>query len=171
VSCDSECRSYNRLFDVISSDKNRLLIPTDVEGVNCLHCGYDLRGLSEPVCPECGNRFKLFEVADGMCLPTQRDKHYLKINLRLCWLYVFLMIAGGPYVSCILFESNILIAYGLAVVYLFPQTVFVAVSSILLSSRKPKLRKYGIVLSRIIVWFVVAQVVAMIVVGLVKIIG
>jgi len=33
----------------------KVIIPIEFEGYHCIHCGYDLRGLSEARCPECGN--------------------------------------------------------------------------------------------------------------------
>ena len=34
---------------------------------NCIYCGYDLRGLSKPRCPECGREFdkRLLETAEA----------------------------------------------------------------------------------------------------------
>jgi hypothetical protein len=37
--------------------KDKPVIPTDLEGMQCPACGYDLRGLHKPVCPECGRAF------------------------------------------------------------------------------------------------------------------
>jgi hypothetical protein len=42
----------------------------DAAGLTCPLCGYDLRGLAEPRCPECGFRFTWAELAD-----EQRNRH------------------------------------------------------------------------------------------------
>ena len=40
-----------------------------VEEICCPLCGYNLRGLSEPRCPECGHRFEWHTLID----PAERD--------------------------------------------------------------------------------------------------
>src|SRR5579884_3246062 len=46
---------------------------TLAEDVHCPLCGYNLRGLSEPRCPECGYRFAWRDLLD----PTRRRHPYL----------------------------------------------------------------------------------------------
>src|SRR5215813_4087013 len=45
----------------------------DEENLSCPLCGYDLRGLSAPRCPECGSRFEWAELRD----PTKKLHPYL----------------------------------------------------------------------------------------------
>jgi hypothetical protein len=52
--------------------------------MRCLTCGYDLRGLPEPRCPECG---RAFDLASDVDHPT-RVKHLLR------WAFGALVIAG-----------------------------------------------------------------------------
>ena len=39
----------------------------------CLHCGYSLRGLTEPRCPECGREFEPYLLALGNREGNQQD--------------------------------------------------------------------------------------------------
>jgi hypothetical protein len=47
-----------------------------VEEITCPLCGYNLRGLTEPRCPECGHQFDWPTLLD----PTQRTHPYLFEN-------------------------------------------------------------------------------------------
>ena len=60
----------------------RPVAPLDVEGVHCPLCGYDLRGLTEPRCPECGYQFVWAELLDQK-LKTHPYlfEHYPKRNV------------------------------------------------------------------------------------------
>ena len=40
-------------------------VPPPHEAVNCPLCGYDLRGLVDPRCPECGYRFVWADLTDS----------------------------------------------------------------------------------------------------------
>ncbi len=60
--------------------------PADAAGLTCPLCGYDLRGLADPRCPECGFRFTWAELAD-----EQRNghrylfEHAIRYRARAFW--------------------------------------------------------------------------------------
>src|SRR5687768_18578285 len=56
------------------SDPTTIPVPTDVgEDLRCPLCDYDLRGLTEPRCPECGYAFDWADLRD----PARRLHKYL----------------------------------------------------------------------------------------------
>lgn len=59
------------------------VIPTDGAAVHCPLCEYDLRGLIEPRCPECGYRFDWAELLDpGRQVHLYLFEQYPKRNIR-----------------------------------------------------------------------------------------
>jgi hypothetical protein len=50
---------------------------------NCHNCGYDLRGLPEPRCPECGQPFGRREQASDWVCPACGEKH--EGQFTSCW--------------------------------------------------------------------------------------
>ena len=73
-SCDmpSQCRRALTGDRVVSIDADKLMLTESHQsntdgaesGVHCPLCEYDLRGLTEPRCPECGYRFTWDELND-----------------------------------------------------------------------------------------------------------
>ena len=57
----------------------KVVIPTDFGGYHCAHCGYDLRGLSETRCPECGHAWNTLEIEAAWDQPSP----YLRAVRRL----------------------------------------------------------------------------------------
>lgn len=60
----------------MSDPESAPLIPLDAEDHRCVHCGYDLRGITEKKCPECGERFYVFDVE------LRRDERAIKERIR-----------------------------------------------------------------------------------------
>src|SRR5687768_5496500 len=66
--------------------------PATTEPVCCPLCDYDLRGLAEPRCPECGYRFTWPEVLD----PARRVHPYLFEHYphRSAWAFLRTLLGG-----------------------------------------------------------------------------
>jgi hypothetical protein len=68
--------------------------PPDEFPVYCMQCGYDLRGLVEPRCPECGQAFdrgRLLVDQYVRCRRPRSDRRY-RAGSRLSWVGCALMI-------------------------------------------------------------------------------
>jgi hypothetical protein len=70
----------------------RLAPQLDGEGLSCPICGYDLRGLTNPRCPECGTRFTWSELRD----PAKKRHPYLFEHHpeRNAWSFCRTLLAG-----------------------------------------------------------------------------
>lgn len=60
----------------MSDPKSEPLIPLDAEDYRCGRCGYDLRGATKKRCPECGERFYVFDVE------LRRDERAIKERVK-----------------------------------------------------------------------------------------
>ncbi len=60
----------------MSDPESEPLIPLDAEDHRCGHCGYDLRGVTKKRCPECGERFYIFDVE------LRRDERAMKKRIQ-----------------------------------------------------------------------------------------
>ncbi len=74
-----------------TDDTNHPLISVDHEGVSCPHCGYDVRGITQPVCPECGRGFDVDAVRARVLRYWPHRRRYLWLSaLPAAWLLVFI---------------------------------------------------------------------------------
>ncbi len=64
---------------------------TTSDEIHCPLCSYNLRGLSEPRCPECGYRFSWSELTD----PKRKDHPYLFEHHARRWFWSFWKTARG----------------------------------------------------------------------------
>jgi len=64
----------------------RLIVDSGIDGptpARCRTCGYDLRGLSEPRCPECGSPFREERDAAPWTCPNCGEAH--EGQFSACW--------------------------------------------------------------------------------------
>ena len=69
-------------------EQQRVLEYVQRTGVDCPHCGYSLRGLTAPQCPECGQRIRMAHLLG----PRHRQAMFLE------WVVVPVLIAVNVYV-------------------------------------------------------------------------
>lgn len=83
--------SCQTLYAAFAMGEQKPLVPLNEEGRRCEDCGFDLRGLTQPRCPECGAAFDPNVVAD----PELRPIAHLRIwqnsaLLGVVWIIVHL---------------------------------------------------------------------------------
>ena len=69
----SQLDRLDSMLDGLSEGLNQAVASAVRDAVRCPLCDYDLRGLAEPRCPECGYRFVWEDLTD----PTRRRHPYL----------------------------------------------------------------------------------------------
>ena len=89
----------------MSDPKSEPLIPLDAEDYRCGRCGYDLRGATKKRCPECGERFYVFDVElrrDERAIKkrVQRNRpplvYFAPIFLSVAWCQIAAHLQQGP---------------------------------------------------------------------------
>lgn len=141
----------------MSTNDQKSLIPTETQGMLCPNCGYDLRGVVDAMCPECGREFSVAEVSAHAGRQWKYDRLFQQLSMiPIGWIVLYLF-AGDVFRGTLDRVNHFWIGFTLLN---FTLQVFLAVLGYaLVRTENKSVRKLGSLLVTCELVFIVSHIV------------